>query len=281
MNRPVRGLDARRAAVIGDPVTHSRSPAIHNAAFAAARASTGCSSRSRCPRATGPRRSRRCATLGIGGLSVTMPHKSRRRRTRATSSRRPRPRSAPSTPSTTGRRPIVGATRPTATGSCAAAARRGRRPRRAGPVSCSAPAARPGRSSHALGGARRPGHGRRPPGGRRGQPRRARAGRERGRVRRDRRRRGRIRRRRERHAARDAGRGAAVRPRRAGDRASSCSTPCTTRSRPRCWRRRAPVASARANGLGMLVHQAALAFEQWTGERAIGRHVEAARAENP
>ncbi|MGI9615278.1 MAG: shikimate dehydrogenase [Acidimicrobiales bacterium] len=62
------------AAVIGDPVRHSLSPAIHNAAFAACDldwvyvalpVSAG----------NGGAAVRAMATLGIGGLSVTMPHK--------------------------------------------------------------------------------------------------------------------------------------------------------------------------------------------------------------
>lgn len=64
----------RVAAVIGDPVTHSRSPAIHNAAFAAvgidwvfvALTTPG----GRVDVALDA-----MATFGLGGLSVTMPHK--------------------------------------------------------------------------------------------------------------------------------------------------------------------------------------------------------------
>ena len=64
----------RLAAVIGDPVRHSRSPVIHNAAYAAAgldwvfvalevRAGAGYDAVRAMP------------VLGLGGLSVTMPHK--------------------------------------------------------------------------------------------------------------------------------------------------------------------------------------------------------------
>jgi shikimate dehydrogenase len=64
----------RVVGIIGDPVTHSRSPAIHNAAFAAlsldfvfvalpVRAGQGSAA------------VRAVATLGLAGLSVTMPHK--------------------------------------------------------------------------------------------------------------------------------------------------------------------------------------------------------------
>jgi shikimate dehydrogenase len=64
----------RVAAVIGDPIRHSRSPAIHNAAFAAAgldwvfvafevRAGQGGAA------------VKAMRALGLGGLSVTMPHK--------------------------------------------------------------------------------------------------------------------------------------------------------------------------------------------------------------
>ncbi len=66
--------ETRLAAVIGDPVRHSRSPVIHNAAYAAAgldwvfvalevRAGRGYDAVRAVP------------TLGIAGLSVTMPHK--------------------------------------------------------------------------------------------------------------------------------------------------------------------------------------------------------------
>jgi shikimate dehydrogenase len=62
------------AGVIGDPVRHSRSPAIHNAAFAA----TGLdwvfvalpTTRGRAADAVAA-----MATFGLGGMSVTMPHK--------------------------------------------------------------------------------------------------------------------------------------------------------------------------------------------------------------
>ena len=64
----------RVAGIIGDPVSHSLSPAIHNAAFR------------RCgldwvfvafpvPPGGAARPSRRCDPLGIEGLNVTMPHK--------------------------------------------------------------------------------------------------------------------------------------------------------------------------------------------------------------
>jgi shikimate dehydrogenase len=66
--------ETRLAAVIGDPVRHSRSPAIHNAAYAAAgldwvfvalevREGRGYDAVRAMP------------VLGISGLSVTMPHK--------------------------------------------------------------------------------------------------------------------------------------------------------------------------------------------------------------
>lgn len=70
---PVSGR-TRVAAVIGDPVAHSRSPAVHNAAFAAtgldwvyvAFATEG---------GQADRALEAMVTLGLGGLSVTMPHK--------------------------------------------------------------------------------------------------------------------------------------------------------------------------------------------------------------
>jgi shikimate dehydrogenase len=66
--------ETRVAAVIGDPIRHSRSPAIHNAAFAAAgldwvfvafevRAGQGREA------------VKAVRSLGLGGMSVTMPHK--------------------------------------------------------------------------------------------------------------------------------------------------------------------------------------------------------------
>ncbi|MEM9654890.1 MAG: shikimate dehydrogenase [Actinomycetota bacterium] len=64
----------RLAAVIGDPVRHSLSPAIHNAAFAARKLDWVYLA---LPVATGNGAEAVAAmrTLGIDGLSVTMPHK--------------------------------------------------------------------------------------------------------------------------------------------------------------------------------------------------------------
>src|SRR5437868_6620339 len=70
----VIGGATRVAGLIGDPVSHSRSPAIHNAAFAAA----GLDWVFVCfpvPRGSGRAAVRAVESLGIGGLSVTMPHK--------------------------------------------------------------------------------------------------------------------------------------------------------------------------------------------------------------
>jgi shikimate dehydrogenase len=64
----------RVAAVIGDPIRHSRSPAIHNAAFAA----TGLDwvfVAFEVPAGDGGAAVKSVRTLGLGGLSVTMPHK--------------------------------------------------------------------------------------------------------------------------------------------------------------------------------------------------------------
>ena len=64
----------RVAAVIGDPVRHSRSPAIHNAAFAA----TGLDwvyVAFEVPSGRAADAVRAMGVLGIDGLSVTMPHK--------------------------------------------------------------------------------------------------------------------------------------------------------------------------------------------------------------
>jgi len=62
------------AAVIGDPIRHSRSPAIHNAAFAA----TGLDwvfVAFEVPAGQGGAAVKAVRALGLGGLSVTMPHK--------------------------------------------------------------------------------------------------------------------------------------------------------------------------------------------------------------
>ncbi|MFZ4585725.1 MAG: shikimate dehydrogenase [Acidimicrobiia bacterium] len=64
----------RVAAVIGDPVAHSLSPVIHNAAFAAAGLDwvyVAC----RVPESQTEQAIRGAAALGFGGLSVTMPGK--------------------------------------------------------------------------------------------------------------------------------------------------------------------------------------------------------------
>ena len=82
--------------------------------------------------------------------------------------------------------------------------------------------------------------------------------------------RGRGRHRRERDPGRDGAATRRCRSRRdalhAGPGASSTS--CTTRSRRRCSRRPATGARGVVDGLGMLVHQAALQVERWTGRPA-------------
>lgn len=64
----------RVAAVIGDPVEHSLSPALHNAAFAAAGLDWVYVAFP-VPAGQGAGAVRAVRTLGLGGLSVTMPHK--------------------------------------------------------------------------------------------------------------------------------------------------------------------------------------------------------------
>jgi shikimate dehydrogenase len=64
----------RLAAVIGDPIRHSRSPAIHNAAFAAAGLDWAFVA-FEVPVGLGRDAVKAVHTLGLGGLSVTMPHK--------------------------------------------------------------------------------------------------------------------------------------------------------------------------------------------------------------
>ena len=66
--------DTRVAAVIGHPVRHSLSPAIHNAAFAALDLDWAYVAFDVAPDATAGA-IEAVRTLGIGGLSVTMPHK--------------------------------------------------------------------------------------------------------------------------------------------------------------------------------------------------------------
>lgn len=66
--------DTRLAAVIGWPVRHSRSPAIHNAAFAATDLNWVYVALPVAP-GRGGDAVRAAATLGLAGLNVTMPHK--------------------------------------------------------------------------------------------------------------------------------------------------------------------------------------------------------------
>jgi len=68
------GPDTRIAAVIGDPVSHSLSPRLHNAAFAALELDwmyVAC----HVPEGQGANAVEDMRTLGFKGLSVTMPHK--------------------------------------------------------------------------------------------------------------------------------------------------------------------------------------------------------------
>ena len=67
----------RLAGVIGDPVRHSRSPAIHNAAFAAAGLDWVYVAFA-VPPGSGADAVKAVHSLGLGGLTVTMPHKTGR-----------------------------------------------------------------------------------------------------------------------------------------------------------------------------------------------------------
>ena len=64
----------RLAAVIGNPIRHSRSPAIHNAAFAAAGLDWVFVA-FEVPEGSGRDAVKSVHRLGLGGMSVTMPHK--------------------------------------------------------------------------------------------------------------------------------------------------------------------------------------------------------------
>jgi shikimate dehydrogenase len=68
------GGGTKLAGVIGSPVRHSRSPAILNAAFAAAALDWAFVAFEVLP-GSGPGAVSAMRTLGLGGLSVTMPHK--------------------------------------------------------------------------------------------------------------------------------------------------------------------------------------------------------------
>lgn len=68
------GATTRVAGVIGDPVRHSLSPAIHNAAFRALGLDWVYAAFP-VPAGSGPQAVEAMRTLGLAGLSVTMPHK--------------------------------------------------------------------------------------------------------------------------------------------------------------------------------------------------------------
>lgn len=75
LSRPAGlGGDTKVAAVIGWPVRHSLSPAIHNAAFAARGLDWAFAAFAVAPTATAAA-IEAVRALGLGGLSVTMPHK--------------------------------------------------------------------------------------------------------------------------------------------------------------------------------------------------------------
>lgn len=70
---PISGA-TRVAAVIGDPVSHSRSPRLHNAAFAAL-GMDWVYVALHCPTGEAATALAAMETLGLAGMSVTMPHK--------------------------------------------------------------------------------------------------------------------------------------------------------------------------------------------------------------
>ncbi len=72
--RPSVGAATRVLGVIGDPVAHSRSPAMHNAAFAAL-GLDWIYVAFPVPRGHGEAAARAIRDLGLAGLNVTMPHK--------------------------------------------------------------------------------------------------------------------------------------------------------------------------------------------------------------
>ena len=264
--RPPLGATTRIPGVIGDPVAHSRSPAIHNAALAALGLDWVYVAFP-VPRGRGGDAVRAMAVLGIAGLNVTMPHKEDAAfacdvlvaGATALGARRTR-----SCCTTTG---ACTASPPTVRASCGHWPTRGR-PSPAATCSWSAPAVRPGRSCAAVGdaGGRVTVAARRvDDGAGRG---RAHAGGEARRARGPRRRAVRRRRATPRRSACGANRRRS-RPRRSGP-TSSWSTPCTPSETPLLAAARARGAAA-VNGIGMLVHQGAIAFELLTGARRAAR----------
>ena len=70
-------MKARRFAVVGDPVAHSKSPAMHAAAFRALGLPAHLRGRARHGGRPAARRGGRSATGVYDGLNVTVPHKER------------------------------------------------------------------------------------------------------------------------------------------------------------------------------------------------------------
>ena len=173
--------ETQLAAVIGDPVRHSRSPAIHNAAYAASGLDWVFVALE-VPEGRGYDAVRAMSVLGLDGLSVTMPHKADAARACDELSADATALEVVNTVVPRDRRDVVGRL-DGRRGAHAQPGRRGPRPRRPEGARARRRRGRPRRGARPRPG-RGPAHGRGPP-ARRGAGRRpAGSGRRRDRVRR-------------------------------------------------------------------------------------------------